>query len=227
MPSTTSRSQIQKPSPKQVKASSPPALPPYESIALVFQGGGALGAYQAGVWEGLHEAVIRRETISGISIGGLNTAIIAGNPPDTQVDRLKTFWETICQPPFGPAMDSFIEQSMFNMNDGIRQMLSAWHAGSALASGRNGFFHTRFPPPMLVGQGNPANTSFYDISPLKETLERLCDFDRINAGEQKISVGAVNVSTGNFTYFDNQHTRLRAEHFMASGALPPAFPAVE
>ena len=203
------------------------SLPPYESIALVFQGGGALGAYQAGVFEGLHEAGIHPGTISGISIGALNTAVIAGNPPETRVARLKEFWETICQPPVGPMMDAFIEQSMFNINDATRQMISAWHAGSALMGGRNGFFHPRFPPPSLVGQGDPAETSFYDMRPLKDTLERLCDFDRINAGELQVSVGAVNVSSGNFTYFDNRRIPLRAEHFMASGALPPAFPAVE
>lgn len=223
----TTRSKRSNPPQATAPNGSATTLPPYELIALVLQGGGALGAYQAGVFEGLHEAGIHPSAISGISIGALNTAIIAGNPLETRVAQLKKFWETICQPPFGPTMDAFIEQSMFNINDATRQMISAWQAGSALLHGRNGFFHPRFPPANLSGQSDPAATSFYDTSPLKETLERLCDFDRINSGEQQVSVGAVNVRNGNLVYFDSQSTTLKAEHFMASGALPPALPAVD
>ncbi|HUG57580.1 MAG TPA: patatin-like phospholipase family protein [Candidimonas sp.] len=204
-----------------------PALPPYETIALVLQGGGALGAYQAGVYQGLHEAGIEPTNLAGISIGALNTAIIAGNPPETRIARLTEFWETICQPNSGVALHPFFEQSLFNLNDTVRQSMGAWHAASAIMDGQKGFFSPRIPPAPQITPGNPKTASYYDTSALKGTLERLCDFDRINSGNHRVSVGAVNVRTGNFTYFDNAKIKLRAEHFMASGALPPAFAAVE
>ena len=204
-------------------------LPSYETIALVLQGGGALGAYQAGVFEGLQEAGIPLNRLAGISIGALNTAIIAGNVPERRVERLREFWETICQPntPF-TALPPFVEQSVFNTNDAMRQMLGHMNASRAIFDGQNGFFRPREMPPALpFMHADPAHTSYYDISDLKDTLERLSDFDRVNACELEVSVGAVNVRNGNFVYFDNRSTTLRAEHFMASGALPPAFPAVE
>jgi NTE family protein len=214
------------------KASPPPSpdtsgLPPYETIALVLQGGGALGAYQAGVFEGLEEAHISLSCLAGISIGSLNIAIIAGNPPETRLERLREFWETICQANLGLMMDPFIEQTLFNVNDMLRQSIGAYHAGAALVAGQNGFFRPRFPPPSNFIPGDPDVASFYDTSELKSTLERLCDFDRINARLQQVLVGAVNVRTGNMVYFDNSRMSLRPEHFMASGALPPAFAPVE
>ena len=204
-------------------------LPPYETTALVLQGGGALGAYQAGVFEGLKEADIPLNRLAGISIGALNTAIIAGNPPEHRVDRLREFWETICQPnlPF-MALPPLIEQSLFDMSDASKQFLGHLNASRAILDGQNGFFHPRVPAPVFSFQHNePGQTSYYRIDALKDTLERLCDFDRVNACELHVSVGAVNVRNGNFTYFDNRETPLRAEHFMASAALPPAFPPVE
>lgn len=202
-------------------------MPAYEAIALVLQGGGALGAYQAGVFEGLHEAGIVPGHLAGISIGALNIAIIAGNAPENRVQRLREFWETICAPNGSLGLAPFFERSVFGINDTSRQYLSAMHAFNALTLGQNGFFKPRFPPPSSFLDGEVADSSYYDTSALKATLERLCDFDRINDGKQRVSVGAVNVRNGNFVYFDNQSTTLRAEHFMASGALPPAFPAVE
>lgn len=199
----------------------------YETIALVLQGGGALGAYQGGVYEGLCEAGIDISFLAGISIGALNIAIIAGNPPQERVAKLREFWDTICRSYSGLPVNAMIEQSLFGLNDMARRTLSAFHAGNALLMGQKGFFHPRFPPAVLMGQTDPASVSHYDTRPLKETLERLCDFDRINHDSLHVSVGAVNVRTGNFAYFDNHRTRLRPEHFMASGALPPAFPAVE
>jgi NTE family protein len=204
-----------------------PGLPPYQTVALVLQGGGALGAYQAGVFQGLQEAGIEPGCLSGISIGALNVAIIAGNPPETRLARLTEFWETICQPNSGMALHPFVEQSLFNLNDTVRQTMSAIHAASAMFDGQKGFFRPRFPPAPTILPGNPNTASYYDTSALKATLERLCDFDRINSGAHHVSVGAVNVRTGNFIYFDNTKIKLRAEHFMASGALPPAFAAVE
>jgi NTE family protein len=199
----------------------------YETRALVLQGGGALGAYQAGVYEGLHEAGVALTELAGISIGALNIAIIAGNPVEKRVERLHAFWDTICQPYVGPAANPLFEHSLFQINDLARQFLGALHAGSALMVGQKGFFHPRFPPAALSAALDPACVGHYDTRPLKSTLESLCDFDRINDSGLRVSVGAVNVRTGNFAYFDNHRVRLQPEHFMASGALPPAFPAIE
>ncbi len=203
------------------------SLPRYETVALMLQGGGALGAYQAGVYQGLDEAGIHPDWVAGISIGALNTAIIAGNAPENRVARLLEFWETICQPAFGPPLPPFIEHAFFNSTDAVRKAFTAMQAVGALVEGQKGFFVPRFPPPMPTISGAPQEASYYDTTPLKATLERLCDFDRINAREMRVSVGAVNVGTGNFAYFDNTHMKLRPEHFMASGALPPGFAAVE
>ncbi|CAM5789920.1 patatin-like phospholipase family protein [Castellaniella caeni] len=205
----------------------PAAHEAYDVRALVLQGGGALGAYQAGVYEGLNEVGILLTELAGISIGALNVAIIAGNPIDKGVERLHQFWDLICQPYVGPGTNALLEQSLFQVNDMARQFLGAMHAGSALFLGQKGFFHPRFPPATLSATLDPTCVGHYDTRPLKETLEALCDFDRINDGGVHVSVGAVNVRTGNFTYFDNRKIRLAPEHFMASGALPPAFPAIE
>src|SRR5690606_20907917 len=121
----------------------------------------------------------------------------------------------------------FVEQSLFHLNDMVRQSLRAWHAGNAKMNGQEGFFTPRFPPAPQITAGQPETPTYYDTSAPKDTLERLWDFDRINAGEHEVAVGAVNVRTGNFVYFENTKIRLRAEHFMASGALPPAFAPVE
>lgn len=204
-------------------------LPPYETVALVLQGGGALGAYQAGVFEGLQEADVPLNRLAGISIGALNTAVVAGNAPEHRLDRLREFWETICQPntPF-MALPAPLEQSIFDMSDATRQFLGHMNAGRAIFDGQNGFFQPRVPAPVFSFMHNdPSQASYYRIDALKDTLERLCDFDRVNACELHVSVGAVNVRNGNFAYFDNREIRLRAEHFIASGALPPAFPPVE
>lgn len=218
----------------RVTHSDPCACPPetdgYETIALVLQGGGALGSYQAGVYQGLHEAGIRPNWIAGISIGSINAAIIAGSPPDERVDRLRGFWETICRPtgfaslPWGEAWARLFQGMPFGFGSpAMNGQLAAFHA---LTSGQPGFFKLRYPPPYLMHSG-PQATSFYDTSPLVETLNRYVDFDLLNRGDVRASFGAVNVRTGNFAYFDSSTTRLRAEHIMASGALPPGFPAVE
>lgn len=203
------------------------AVREYEVRALVLQGGGALGAYQAGVFEGLAEAGIELTDLAGISIGALNVAIIAGNPPEKRVERLHEFWDLICQPYFGQSASPLFEQTLFHTSDLARQTLGALHASSALMMGQKGFFRPRFPPAFLSGTLDPACVGHYDTRPLRDTLETMCDFDRINDRRLHVSVGAVNVRTGNFTYFDNHRTELRPEHFMASGALPPAFPAIE
>lgn len=206
-----------------------PSLPAghrYQVVALVLQGGGALGAYQAGVYEGLAEAQLHPNWVAGISIGALNAAIIAGNPPQQRVARLQQFWETICRPPLLPS-GPLSQMDLRDWPEPLIGMLNGWEAWRALTEGQNGFFRPRasfsFDP-----SGTPDTASYYDTAPLKATLEALVDFDRLNdSGEMRVSVGAVNVATGNFVYFDNTKERLAAEHFMASGALPPGFPAVE
>ncbi len=202
-------------------------LPAYETVALVLQGGGALGSYQAGVYQGLHEAGIQPNWFAGISIGAINAAILAGNEPELRVPRLTEFWETICRSALLPD-SSFEERITALAGDGPgRATLSAFAAGRALLGGQDGFFRPRVPPPFLWPFGGIAATSFYDTAPLKDTLERLVDFDRINAREARLSVGAVDIQTGNFAYFDNAAMTIEPEHIMASGALPPGFPAVE
>jgi NTE family protein len=208
------------------EASGPVDLPQYDNIALVLQGGGALGAYQAGVYQGLHEAGIRPNWLAGISIGALNTAIIAGAPEQRRVDCLREFWETICAVPVEwPAGEGLGDTLPFAFD--LRSAHNIAAAARALFQGQPGFFKPRFPPPFLSPFAGAASTSFYDTAPLRRTLERLVDFDRLNSGEIRVSVGAVNVRNGNLTYFDTAARRLGAEHFMASGALPPGFPAVE
>jgi NTE family protein len=209
-----------------VSAARPIAMPNYDVIALVLQGGGALGAYQAGVYEGLHEAGVRPNWVAGISIGALNAAVIAGSPESQRVDRLREFWETICASPVEwPVNEGPTEGLPFTMD--LRSVHNVAAATRALLLGQNGFFKPRFPPPFLSLFSGDAATSFYDTSPLHDTLERLVDFDRLNSGDVRVSVGAVNIRCGNLVYFDTAQRRLRAEHFMASGALPPGFPAVE
>ena len=207
-------------------ASQPIGALPYDVIALVLQGGGALGAYQAGVYQGLHEAGIRPNWLAGISIGALNAAIIAGSPEAERVARLREFWETICATPVEwPAGEGLADAVPFAFD--INSLHNAIAAMRALFQGQPGFFKPRFPPPFWSPFAGDAATSFYDTTPLGQTLERLVDFDRLNSGELRVSVGAVNVRTGNLTYFDTAERRLGPKHFMASGALPPGFPAVE
>jgi len=192
--------------------------PPFDCIALLLQGGGALGAYQGGVYEALAEANIHPDWIAGISIGAINAAIIAGNPPNSRVDRLREFWTQVTlDAPFTDLMNS----------DHTRNFLNQVNASFAAVFGANGFFSARPLAPWLQAGGTLAATSIYDTSALKTTLERLVDFDRINAGMTRFSAGAVNVRTGNLVYFDSTTHTIRPEHILASGALPPGFPAVE
>ena len=198
--------------------------PPFECIALLLQGGGALGAYQAGVYEALAEADLHPDWVAGISIGAINSAIIAGNPPKDRIAKLRTFWEGITA---NPLLDWIDATGAMPEGEGVRKCFNEFSAASTLMRGAAGFFGLRLPAPWLHASGNPGATSFYDTKLLKGTLESLIDFDRLNAGEMRLSVGAVNVRSGNFAYFDTTTHSIRAEHIMASGALPPGFPAVE
>jgi len=193
-------------------------LQPYQCIALVLQGGGALGAYQAGVFEALSEAGIQPNWLSGVSIGGINAAIIAGNKPENQIARLRDFWETVSS---RKIWHHTPDGDMFRS---LRNQVSAY---KTMSSGLPGFFEPRRNSAWAALAGAEDATSFYDTSLLRETLNRLIDWDLLNSGTRRLSVGAVNVRTGNFRYFDNAIEPLSAEHIMASGALPPAFPAIK
>ena len=205
----------------QFKAANRPL--PFECVALVLQGGGALGAYQAGVYEALAEAHINPDWVAGVSIGAVNSAIIAGNEPSKRVAKLRAFWQEITA---NPLLD-WIAQGFALKGNSPRALFNQLSASCSLIAGAPGFFTLRQPAPWLHPNGALEATSFYETRLLKSTLERLVDFDRINAGKMRFSVGAVNVRTGNFVYFDNATHTIRPEHVMASGSLPPGFPAVE
>jgi NTE family protein len=187
-------------------------------IALVLQGGGALGAYQAGVYQALHEANIEPDWVSGVSIGAINAAIIAGNPPHTRLDKLRTFWERITD-----------RRVWLYTPDGdiYRQARNATSSWMTIMQGQPGFFEPRLPGPWFTATGAHDATSYYDSGPLRETLLDLVDFSLVNDCAARLAVGAVNVLTGNFIYFDNANEEIEPEHIMASGALPPALPMVK
>jgi NTE family protein len=213
--------------PTSRRKSAPKSRAP-DNIALVLQGGGALGAYQVGVYQGLHEAGIVPNWIAGISIGAFNTALIAGNPPERRMDALREFWETISQPYLLPATTLGQESHLAGIGEEARGWLDAWEAWRAMVEGQRGFYQPRswFGEDPFTAPG-PTRASWYTTQPMVETLERMVDFDRLNDGGIRVSVGAVDVASGNLEYFDNAHMRLDARHILASGALPPAFPAVE
>lgn len=190
----------------------------FDHTVLVLQGGGALGAYQAGIYAGLVDAGIAPDWIAGVSIGAINAALIAGNPPERRVERLGEFWDRVSShTPFMPP--AYLEH--------LRPMINVFSAASSVTFGIPGFFSPRVPPPFLSPDGSIEALSFYDTRPLRDTLEQLVDFELINRTDVRLSLGSVNVRSGNSVYFDNSQMRLGPEHVMASGALPPGFPPVE
>jgi NTE family protein len=200
----------------------PAQTPAKAQRVLVLQGGGALGSYQAGAYQALSHHDFEPDWVAGISIGAINAAIIAGNPPDRRVQRLKEFWEMVSAPvPWSPITADDRGRSFFNETS----------AAMVAAFGVPGFFTPRLPPAPLWPQGSPEAQSYYDTAPLRTTLEHLVDFDRINDLKTRLSVGAVSVTSGNFRYFDNFEfkklgKKIGPEHIMASSALPPGFPSI-
>ena len=189
----------------------------YDHEILLLQGGGALGAYQAGVYEGLVEAGVAPTWVVGISIGAINASLIVGNPPERRVERLREFWQRVSRdvvPPLPAWLDS------------LRPAANYMAAMSAATFGIRAFFTPRMPPASFAADGTEGALSMYDTAPLTATLEELVDFDLINSGKVRLSLGAVDVRKGTSVYFDTKSTQIHADHVRASGALPPGFPPV-
>ena len=185
---------------------------------LLLQGGGALGAYHGGVYEGIAAVGFAPDWVVGISIGAINAALIVGNPPESRVGRLREFWNRVS------SQASVVLPATMEF---ARPMMNRMAASSAMFFGISGFYAPRMLPPQLAPAGTLAALSYYDTEPLRATLEELVDFDRINADEIRLSLGAVNACTGESVYFDTESHKITASHVMASGALPPSFPPVE
>lgn len=190
-----------------------------EQIVLVLQGGGALGAYQAGVYQALMEGGIEPQWVVGTSIGAINGALIAGNAPENRIARLQEFWDGVCRK---SSLDQLWPQSWQSAVFG-----NTMANFSTIMSGIPSFFvpnsQAVWGPTFPLGVDRAA---YYSTDPLKATLDRLVDFDWLNRRHVRLSVGAVNVRTSELRYFDSQSMALAPAHIMASGALPPAFPAV-
>src|ERR1700733_9427064 len=202
----------------------PATTPAQAQRVLVLQGGGALGSYQAGAYQALCHFDFEPAWIAGVSIGAINAAIIAGNEREKRVERLKEFWQTVS--PGASWVPAPITKA-----DRERSLYNETNAALVATFGTPGFFTPRLPPAPLWPKGSAEAQSYYDTAPLRKTLERLVDFDRINDLKCRLSVGAVGVTTGNLQYFDNvemkrQGKRIGPEHIMASGALPPGFPSI-
>ncbi len=196
----------------------PLARPPgCDGVGIVLQGGGALGAYQAGVYQALHEAGLEPDWIVGVSIGSINAAIIAGNRPEDRLEKLEKFWMSVT------ARDPL---TFWPEGDTPRKLRNALSAMNTILFGQPGFFTPSLTHGWLSPRGSRGATALYDSSPLHKTLNELVDFDLINDGPARFAVGAVNVASANFAYFDNREVEIAPEHVMASGALPPALPMV-
>ncbi len=209
------------PSPKAKQSRVAPSR--FEQTVLLLQGGGALGSYQAGVYQALAEADLHPDWVAGISIGAVNAALIAGNPPERRVEKLREFWEAVSTPPLGVPHLASIDIK----DDAIHRAINQTRALGIMMFGAPHFFTPRLLSPVFWPSPNADQLSFYDVAPLKATLERLVDFDRLNARAMRFSVGTVNVKTANFVYFDSTTHRIGPEHIIASGSLPPGFPATE
>ena len=190
----------------------------FDRVALVLQGGGALGAYQGGVYHALSEAGCEPNWLTGVSIGAINASILAGNRPEDRLARLQQFWDIVS----GRKIWAFTPEGDFYRT--LRNSTSAW---MTMVMGQPGFFEPRLMGPWFHPPGSPSALSYYDTGRLAETLMELIDFDLLNDGPVRLTVGAVNVRSGNFIYFDNAKERIEPAHIMASGALPPALPAVK
>lgn len=191
----------------------------FDKTVFLLHGGGALGAYQVGVFKGLSEQGYSPDWVIGTSIGAINSAIIAGNPHEQRVKKLEDFWNTIAtQMPAAP--------NMIN-NIAMERMQHGYSAQVTALTGQPGFFKPRWWNPWLGTESTADKLSYYDTSLLRDTLLEFVDFDLINQKQTRLSMGAVRIATGKLIYFDNTKVTITPEHVMASCALPPGFPAVD
>jgi len=190
----------------------------YDCIALLLQGGGALGSYHHGVYQALSEGGCEPDWFAGTSIGAIQAAILVGNPPESRLDRLAEFWRRITWPQWWPAPSP---------THPLRKPMNIAAALGSAVLGQPGFFQPRSWSPEVWTLENGPLLSFYDTTPLERTLLELIDFGRINNGDLRLSLGCVEVQTGRQVYFDNHRHTLDVRHVMASGALPPAFAPVK
>lgn len=184
-------------------------------IALILQGGGALGAYHIGAYQALHEAGFEPDWVAGISIGAINSCILAGNDPAHRLERLETLWDEISRP----------GNLGTHMHGDFRRFLNKMSYLDAVYFGQPNFWYPRFPSPLFFQDMEPEEASYCDTSPMRSTLARLASFERINSGRTRISLGATNATTGDLVFFDNTKQTIGPEHVLASGSLPPGFPA--
>lgn len=189
----------------------------FPRVAYVLQGGGSLGAYQFGVVKGLLEAGYQPDWIAATSIGAIQAAIIVGNPPEKRIERLGQFWQKV-------APNNIVEY--LEELDSTVDLYNKISASFALLYGQPGFFSPRWCTGTFPVWGDPSTLSYYDTTPLRETLLELIDFDFLNSCPIRLSLGAVQISNGHLIYFNNINYRIEVEHVMASAALPPGFPAI-
>jgi NTE family protein len=200
---------------------------PFDGVALVLQGGGALGAYQAGVFQAICEANIEVSWVCGTSIGAVNGALIVGNPPERRVKRLREFWETITTPQVNFLNIPWFSPVSLAENPQTRYWANKISILTTMTQGTPGFFSARPFPPINSPAEDPSQISYYDTSSLKATLTKLVDFDLINNRPMRLSVGATRVRTGASIYFNSNERPLSISHILASASLPPGFPPTE
>ena len=187
------------------------------TVALMLQGGGALGAYHIGAYQALAEHNLHPDWVAGISIGAINAAIIAGNRPEQRVERLTALWEAISWPDLPTTLPLAGWQTLHNMASNAE----------ALLFGQPNFFTPRPINPVLLPPVAPREVSFYDTTPMLFTLRRFADFSLINGRAIRLSLGATDIATGALEFFDNHRQTIGPEHVLASCSLPPGFPATE
>lgn len=197
------------------KALSPTEKPNLGQVVLVFQGGGALGAYQAGVFQALQEGGVEPDWVIGTSIGAINAGIIVGNTPETRLQRLREFWNRVKHHPIS------------ELAGRLPWVGPTFSNAFTIAYGVHNFFEPNpwafFGPHAHLGS---ESAGYYSTAPLENSLKELVDFNLLNNGKTRLTVGAANVGTGEMRYFDTKDSTLSVKHILASGALPPAFPAI-
>jgi len=188
------------------------------NVALVLSGGNALSAFHGGVCEEMLTHGIQPQWIVGASVGALAGAILAGNPPERRLERLRQYWNEATQANFWPAPRDSVR---------LRELYNAAHIFSATAFGRPGIYRHRFPGAFSALPWMPNDVAFYDQTPLRRTLEHLVDFDLLNRAEIRLSFICIDVETGEEVWFDNTRGRITPQHLLAAVALMPIFKPIE